>query len=143
MLPFSIPYYTPGFSATIQHSLLHSSIHCYHSAFPTTLQHSLLPFSIPYYTPALTATIQHSYYTPAFSATIQHSLLHCPAFTATLQYSLLPFSIPYYTSAFTATLQNSLLPFGICTHLRPQNLYRSPLGFLFVVPLRPLEHSLQ
>ena len=33
--------------------------------------------------------------------------------------------------------------FPDCTHLRPQNLYRSPLGFLFVVPLRPLEHSLQ
>ena len=43
MPPFSIPYYFPVFTATIQHSLLHSTIHCYHSAFPNTQPAVFLP----------------------------------------------------------------------------------------------------
>ena len=98
---FTISYYTPASTATIHHFLLHSSIHCYHSPFPTSLQHSLLPFTISYYTPAFTATIHHF---------LLHASIHCyhPEFPTSLQHSLLPFTISYYTPAFTATIRNSL-----------------------------------
>ena len=90
-------------------SILVGDRYCYHSAFPTTRQHSLLSFSIPYYTSAFTATIQHS---------LLHASIHyChSAFPTTLQHSQLRLSISYYTpaltahSAFTTTLQYSLLP---------------------------------
>ena len=97
LLPFMFTYYTPPFTATIQHSLLHSSIHCYHSAFPTTLQYSLLPCSISFYILASTTNIQHS---------LLHSSIDCypSAFSTTCQHWLLSFSIPYNTPAFTATI---------------------------------------
>ena len=98
---------------TCQHSLQHASIHCYHSASPTTLQHSLLPFSIPYYVPVFTTNIQNSLlhasihcYHSAFPTTAS---IHCyhSAFPITLQHSLLPFIIPSYMPVFTANIQDS------------------------------------
>ena len=79
---FTISYYTPASTATIHHFLLHASIHCYHSPFPTTRQHSLLPSGIPYFTPAFTATIHHF---------LLHASIHCyhPEFPTSLQHSLL------------------------------------------------------
>ena len=118
-----IPYYTPAFIVTSQHSLVHpaltaniqcsqlyASIHCYHLAFPTTRQHSQLPFTISYYKAVFTASIQHS----LLQASIHY---YNSAFPTTRQHSQLQFSIPYYTPAFTATIQNSILHARIhCYH---------------------------
>ena len=79
-MSFIFHFYSSAFTATLQHSLLQFSFHCYHyypSAFTTTLHHPLLSFVI-------------HYYRSAFSTILLHSLI--------------PFSIHYYASSFTTIL---------------------------------------
>ena len=129
----NLRYYAQNFARELY--LLLASIHCYHSAFPTTRQHSVLPFSIPYYTLAFTAPIQYS---------LLHVSIHCyhSAFPTTRQHSLLPFSIPYYMPAFTATIQHSLLHASIhCYHSAfPTTRQHSLIAFR--IPYSTIQHSL-